>query len=251
MNAKCNKKAFARRGQLMIISLIILAGVLGIGLTAGTLFLREMSLARQTLDSVKAVYAAETALEWQLYQYLVGNPVRVTPVSARASASAPGSDPFFAIDGNPATAWEAGNFPVQWIEVNLGAAIEFRRIRLLVSQLPDGDTTHNIYVGDNPANLSLVHQFQGFTSNSSWIEWTASPAIPNARFVRIETTASPSWVSWFEVEIYEDGPALSPPVMLNNTSFTSQVVTNGPVRNINAIGVSRGVRRGFTVEIPL
>jgi len=40
------------------------------------------------------------------------------------------------------------------------------------------------------------------TSPNQWLEPTFSPALSNLRYIGVLTTASPSWVSWFEFEVY-------------------------------------------------
>ena len=74
-----SKARAARPGQLMLISLMILAGVFAIGFAVSTVFITEVKLSRQVLDSAKAVYAAESGLEWRLFQYFV-SPTSTPPV---------------------------------------------------------------------------------------------------------------------------------------------------------------------------
>jgi len=240
----------ASRGQIMLLTVLILGGVFAIGLTVSTLLLSEVRLARQTLDSVKAVYAAESGLEWELFRYFKGTPERVTPAGASASNTVIGSSPAYAIDGSVATAWNAGNFPPQWIQIDLGALYEIRRVRLYTSQLPDGNTRHIISMGDTPGTLVPRADLQGFTRDRQWLEWTAAPPVPNVRYVRVETTESPSWVSWFEIEVYREGTSGSGPTMTNDTSFTS-LVNPGAATSVSAIGISGNVRRGLEVFIPI
>lgn len=118
--------------------------------------------------------------------------------TASASMSQPGQEPPLAVDDDPATAWSAGDFPVQWLEIDLGAPTAVRCIRLLVGQEQSGTTTHRINGGahDNPGaergTLTLD------TADGQWLqlegEWTF-------QFLRITTEAGPSWVSWYEVVV--------------------------------------------------
>lgn len=53
----------------MLLSILILGGVFAIGLAISTLLLSEIRISRQSLDSVKAIYAAESGLECELFKY--------------------------------------------------------------------------------------------------------------------------------------------------------------------------------------
>lgn len=57
------------RGQIMLLSLMILTGTFAIGLGVAVLLLNEIRLSRQSLDSTKAIYAADLGLECELYKY--------------------------------------------------------------------------------------------------------------------------------------------------------------------------------------
>jgi len=81
-------------GQVMLISVLIMGGMMGIAMAVSLLFLQEIRLARQTPESVKAIYAADAGVECGLYQYFVNHVnCAVNPVCSSAG------DPF----GNGAT----------------------------------------------------------------------------------------------------------------------------------------------------
>jgi hypothetical protein len=48
----------------------------------------------------------------------------------------------------------------------------------------------------------LLHQFNGFTVDDQVLEHEPARGWTNVRHVRVETHASPSWVSWKEIEVY-------------------------------------------------
>lgn len=121
-------------------------------------------------------------------------------LAATASGSYPGSPPSLAVDGNSGTQWSAGNFPVQWIQVDVGQNRYLTRVRLLVSQYPNGATTHEVWAGETEAALRKVSASSGPTVSPQWLEGRIDQ---DARFVRIVTTNSPSWVGWFEIVPYE------------------------------------------------
>jgi hypothetical protein len=47
-----------------------------------------------------------------------------------------------------------------------------------------------------------AHEFNGFTVDGQVLEHKPGTAWTNVRYVRVETNASPSWVSWKEIEVY-------------------------------------------------
>lgn len=52
---------------------------------------------------------------------------------------------------------------------------------------------------DNP--YWLLHEFQNYTYDAQYLEYSPSNPWQGIRFVRVETIYSPSWVSWREIEI--------------------------------------------------
>lgn len=56
-------------GQVMLISVLIVGGIMAAAIAVSFVFLLEIRLARQTPDSVKAIYAADAGIECSLYKY--------------------------------------------------------------------------------------------------------------------------------------------------------------------------------------
>ena len=159
---------------------------------------------------------------------------RVSKVSARASSSWDMHTPSRAFDGDRNTIWNAGNYAPQWLEADLGTSMLLGSISLVVIQLPEGETTHEIWVSDeaiggdcnpglrllldparphlatlqelqpmeNPAanRAKLAHTFHGHTQDNQVLTFHF-PKGMFARFVQIRTTQSPSWVAWVDVEL--------------------------------------------------
>ena len=98
--------------------------------------------------------------------------------SARASNIAPGSSANNAIDGDEATAWNAGDFPPQWIEIDLGQPCVIDRIRLLVMQNPAGDTVHVVEVGPRATELREIRRFADRTQGGEWLEFDLEDSTP-------------------------------------------------------------------------
>lgn len=114
-----------------------------------------------------------------------------------------GFPPENAFDESITTNWNAGGTSTQWISVDLLGTYDIYTIRLTVSQSPDGNTSHNIYKTTDNVNWTLVETISGVTSDQQIIilDYSSSPI--NTNGIRIETTDSPSWVAWSEIELFD------------------------------------------------
>jgi len=63
------------KGQIFLMSILILSVVLTAGLVLMAIFVRDLKQSTETSASVKAFYAADSAMEWQLYNTLSGSTV--------------------------------------------------------------------------------------------------------------------------------------------------------------------------------
>lgn len=112
-----------------------------------------------------------------------------------------------AIDGvySRTTHWAAGTFPTQWIELNLGRQQTVNGLKLHVRQIPGGRTVHQIYTGNSPNPGTLSRTLDCQTEDYESINVVFSPPLSNTQYIRINTTTSPSWVAWTEIEAYGPG----------------------------------------------
>jgi len=116
--------------------------------------------------------------------------------------------------------WNSGEF-TGWIEVNLEQVYDISSLELLITQSPNGVTTHEIWFSDSQihndrTNATLFNSLTGFTTDGSLITETLSTPFA-AQFVQINTTLSPSWVGWSNIKVYAESnvlPAPSPVLLL-------------------------------------
>lgn len=134
--------------------------------------------------------------------YLVSNGLSQSSYSASATYGA--SFPYRAFDDNLTTTWTCAS-NTGWIEVNLGKVFDLSRVVLVVNQDPAGVTVHDVYYSQSPIGAfgaaSLAQEFSGATGNYNVLNG-AFPAGTLAQYVQIRTTLTPSWVSWYEVQVY-------------------------------------------------
>jgi F5/8 type C domain len=108
-----------------------------------------------------------------------------------------------AVDGDGETFWNAGGFPPQWIEIELGQPYNIKGVRLITSQSPAGPTTHEVY-GKGPGTngaWQLLQRFQGNTADGEVLDETWPQPVTGIEGIRVITTQTPSWVGWREIEI--------------------------------------------------
>jgi F5/8 type C domain len=134
----------------------------------------------------------------------LGKPVTV-------SAALPDQTPGMAVDGDFNNQWSAGAFPMQWIEIDLGAPSTIGEIRLTVGQWPSGSTVHQVWVGTSRDAMQQVYEFSDWTTDFDVLEYIPTAPLQDIQYVRIVTTESPSWVSWREIEVLVPFPPTPTP----------------------------------------
>lgn len=185
-------------------------GTLQPGKFADLVILSDSPLSVES-DSIKDIAVLMTMIDGKVEYCAAGfestcpsasfSDVEPASVSVTASSSLPDSPPSAVLDGNSETIWNSGAGPEQWIQIDLGAPSTLSTIRLVVSQFPAGETVHQIWVGAEPNNLTLVHEFNGFTTDPDILEFTQTSPLTKIQFIKIITTQSPSWVAWREIEV--------------------------------------------------
>lgn len=134
--------------------------------------------------------------------------------SYTASSTYLGNNPSLAFDGNTSTAWISNNFPLGWVEVNLGQLTDISQLLLTVNQQPSpSNTIHEIWtssssIGWNTSSASLAFTFSGNTYNGQLLSTSFSNPL-SAQYVQVRTTSSPSWVAWNEIQVLSPDKIIS------------------------------------------
>jgi PASTA domain/F5/8 type C domain len=167
--------------------------------------------------------------------------MRLWPTAAFAPSSVPGHEPRLAIDSSPNSDWNAGTGAPVYITVDLGRTVAINKVRLQVNQYPDGNTRHEILVARQPSGpFKHVATLDGWTVNGQWLE--LNQPIGVVRYLRVETTESPSWVSWREIEIFQSleyiGYFADAYAWVGGGSFTAE--THAAGANFTFIGAGSG-----------
>lgn len=93
--------------------------------------------------------------------------------------------------------WNAGDYPVEWIQGTFSAPTTVFRIRLKIAQLPDGYTQHHI---TDSSTRALIRAFVGNTVEHQILD--TGPLNTTINGIRVTTYVSPSWVSWLFIKLY-------------------------------------------------
>jgi len=74
-----NKKSKRNKGQVMILAIIMTGGaILTTASILGLLMVYQLRSANDAVSSVKAIFAADTGIEWESYQLMVGSITKPT-----------------------------------------------------------------------------------------------------------------------------------------------------------------------------
>lgn len=125
------------------------------------------------------------------------HPGLIAIVAATASTNAEGAARVY--DRNLESVWSSGTYAPGWIRLDLGQPTPITRVRLYTAQTPAGPTSHRLLGGPAPDGLTPLGTLDGDTADAQWLELVTKVSI---RYLKIETTKSPSWVGWREIEIY-------------------------------------------------
>jgi RNA polymerase sigma factor (sigma-70 family) len=210
-----------RKFKLIACGLVLLAGLACAGMQQDPVVVAQERTGTLAAAPLSAAAPSKTA-----------RLAKLRPIGVRASSFWDHNAPQSAFDGNRQTMWNAGNYAPQWIEADLGSSMRLGDITLIVIQLPACETTHEIWLSDEPIDgpsgqhmtsvdlpggfpipqipewketpqakrARLVHTLRGFTNDNQTLYFDF-PKDTVARHVQVRTTRSESWVAWVEIEI--------------------------------------------------
>jgi hypothetical protein len=118
-------------------------------------------------------------------------------VTASAQAGSPAAN---AVDGSAGSAWVSGADAPQWLEIDLGVPARVVEVRMRVAQTPAGHTAHRV-LALTPGGWLTLADVVGTTQDDQVLTIRPAAALEAVRAVRVETSQSPSWVAWKEIEV--------------------------------------------------
>jgi hypothetical protein len=124
------------------------------------------------------------------------------PLSASATLSS--GDAMRAGDGSTCTEWNAGGFAPASVTLDLGTPTRIDAIVLVPEMSPGGRVRHEIAFSDDGRSFQVGHRVEAPMQTRVPVELPL-PRPERARFVRVTTTSSPSFVAWREVALFRCG----------------------------------------------
>ena len=107
-----------------------------------------------------------------------------------------------AVDGDLESIWNSQQLAPQWFSIAFDSFYLVDKIELVVTQLPAGPTTHEVWLGSGSDTRVLQKRFiDVHTEDGQILEITIEPA-RRLNEVLIVTQDSPSWVGWREVRVF-------------------------------------------------
>jgi hypothetical protein len=125
---------------------------------------------------------------------------QLAPANVTADANA--RDAQRASDGSSCTVWNAGGFAPHSVTFDFGVVTSFRAVTLIPEMTPSGAVEHVIELSDDGKRFAVAHRIQAPLS-SGVPQTLRLPRTERARFVRVSSKKSPSWIAWREVAFFQ------------------------------------------------
>ncbi len=105
-------------------------------------------------------------------------------------------------DGNRCTSWNSGGYAPATLTLDFGETVPMRGVTLVPEMSPTtAGVGHVVEVSDNGSAWRVAHTVSQ-TMSSGQVYPFAFSQPQSARFLRVRSTSSPSWIAWVEVAVY-------------------------------------------------
>ncbi len=139
----------------------------------------------------------------------------------------------YAVDGGEKE-WSAGNYPPQWLEIDLQEPTTVGQVGFTVGQWPPGYTHHQIWARLADNRYVLLADFNGFTTVDMSLNYKLPVPVQDVTSIRFLQLTSPSWAGYREVEVIAAPPAA--PEACFGKAGSSLPLTNYPSDDARDIG---------------
>ncbi|MGZ4152560.1 MAG: discoidin domain-containing protein, partial [Actinomycetota bacterium] len=126
-----------------------------------------------------------------------------------ASNYEPTNPPVRAVDGQTSDWWNSGNYPGQWLEVDLGRPRQIARVSLITMEYPGGSSILLLGRATSEDTFHLLHAFRGPMADLQQVAFAPKKAWRNVRYLRLyipQVYAPVGWVAWHEMSVYGPKP---------------------------------------------
>ena len=174
----------------------------------------------------------------------------INDANITSSAFLPGNTPDLVFDNNTETFWSSGDMPPQWIQIDLQKELYITKIELLTDQYPEGYTVHQLMAkAGSPSEYSIIQTFSGITETNQMLTYDATAPFQAYRYIRVETSESPSWVAWREIIIHNDITGIHESAESSVNEISDIQITPNPADD-NAV-LSYSIHKTINVKIRL
>lgn len=136
--------------------------------------------------------------------------------TATASRSLPGHPPHHAIDANNETTWESGADAPGHVEIAFAEPGRLGEVNIRLAQYPEGETRSIITAALSDGTNVLLGDLTRNTRDSDVLTVLLPGGLPHVTGLRVEIAASPSWVSFYDIEALRDPGRGSPCLITAN-----------------------------------
>jgi hypothetical protein len=138
-----------------------------------------------------------------------------------------------AVDGS-SPEWLAGNYPPQWIEIDLQEPTAVGQVGFTIAQWPPGFTHHQVWARLADNRYVLLADFNGFTTVDMSLRYELPIPVRDVISVRFHNLTNPSWTGYKEVEVIAAPPTGHEACFA--TASRSLPLTNYPAEDSREIG---------------
>lgn len=156
-----------------------------------------------------------------------GKPVRASSQTSENPAQN-------AVDGT-SPEWSAGNYPPQWIEIDLQESTTVGQVGFTVGQWPPGYTHHQVWARLADNRYVLLADFNGYTTIDMSLNYKLPVPVRDVKSVRFLQLTSPSWAGYKEVEVISAPSTTGPEACFAKLGGTVRL-TNYPAEDAREIG---------------
>ena len=128
---------------------------------------------------------------------------------ATASSSEPTNPAERAVDGDAADWWNSGNYPTQWVEIDLRQPRTIGQIRLITMDYPANGAVLLLGRTTSTQPYRLLHAFRGPLADNELLTFAPKTPWRNVRYLRLYVPAAigqVGWVAWHELSVYAPKP---------------------------------------------
>ena len=161
-----------------------------------------------------------------------------------------GHTPDLVFDEDPETWWSSGSSAPQWIQIDLQQDYFISGIDMVTDQYPDGYTVHLLKAKDeNASDFSLLETFSGNTQSNQTLTYSAPIPLHAYRYIRVETTQSPSWVAWREITIQKSTTGVADPAGSEHHPVGDVTITPNPLNDQSLLSYSLDKASQVTIRL--